>query len=221
MLLQLRLKPMSMVVIISDKKTTDSLKVVNTGTIDRYAVLWGAGQLTHARKRFLTPYLPLNKANVSNRRREMYSRPKIIFAKMAKTCEAFLDFEGEYASINTNCFYNPNIGIDLRYVTALCNSRVFMFLYEQFFGALRMSGGYYQFQSPQLRVIPIKRIGSSSQKPFIKLVDQILAAKRDDPQANVSEWEREIDRLVYQLYELTDDEIAIVEASAGRQTSVR
>ncbi len=32
--------------------------------------------------------------------------------------------------------------------------------------------------------------------------------------ADASRWEREIDRLVYQLYELTDDEISIVEASA-------
>jgi len=36
----------------------------------------------------------------------------------------------------------------------------------------------------------------------------------DDPQADVSRWEREIDRLVYQLYELTDEEIAIIEGKA-------
>ncbi|MFN2452693.1 MAG: hypothetical protein ABR577_00560 [Pyrinomonadaceae bacterium] len=41
-------------------------------------------------------------------------------------------------------------------------------------------------------------------------------SSRDNPQAEVSRWEREIDRLVYQLYELTDDEIAIVEGSAQR-----
>jgi len=33
----------------------------------------------------------------------------------------------------------------------------------------------------------------------------------------VSRREREIDRLVYQLYELTDDEIAIVEAASGKR----
>ncbi|CAN5385200.1 MAG: hypothetical protein ACR2GW_09505 [Pyrinomonadaceae bacterium] len=49
---------------------------------------------------------------------------------------------------------------------------------------------------------------------IVTLVDQILAAKRADPQANVSRWEREIDRLVYQLFALTDDEIHIVEGKA-------
>jgi len=43
------------------------------------------------------------------------------------------------------------------------------------------------------------------------LVDRILAAKRADPAADISAWEREIDALVYQLYGLTAEEIAVVE----------
>ena len=43
------------------------------------------------------------------------------------------------------------------------------------------------------------------------LVDRILAAKKADPAADTKELEAEIDALVYKLYGLTDDEIAIVE----------
>jgi hypothetical protein len=49
------------------------------------------------------------------------------------------------------------------------------------------------------------------QAPIIALVERILQAKRDNPRADVTEWEREIDRLVYALYGLTEDEIAVVE----------
>ncbi len=59
--------------------------------------------------------------------------------------------------------------------------------------------------------LPVASATPKQQAPIVKLVDQILAAKRDDPQANVSEWERKINCLVYQLYELTDEEIAIIE----------
>jgi len=45
-------------------------------------------------------------------------------------------------------------------------------------------------------------------------VDRILAAKERDPEADTAALEREIDRLVYELYGLTEEEIAIVE---GRQ----
>ena len=42
-------------------------------------------------------------------------------------------------------------------------------------------------------------------------VDRILAAKKRDPKVDTTAWEQEIDRLVYELYGLTKEEIAIVE----------
>ncbi|MFN3533709.1 MAG: hypothetical protein ACK41Q_14600 [Candidatus Brocadia sp.] len=50
-----------------------------------------------------------------------------------------------------------------------------------------------------------------TQQPFITLVDQILAAKKKDPNANTSALEQEIDEMVYKLYGLTEEEIAIVD----------
>jgi zona occludens toxin (predicted ATPase) len=45
-------------------------------------------------------------------------------------------------------------------------------------------------------------------------VDKHLAAKKSNPQADTSNWEREIDRLVYKLYDLTEEEIGIVEGKS-------
>jgi hypothetical protein len=42
-------------------------------------------------------------------------------------------------------------------------------------------------------------------------VERILAAKWHDPKADTTALEREIDQLVYQLYDLTPEEIASVE----------
>lgn len=54
------------------------------------------------------------------------------------------------------------------------------------------------------------------QSKIAALVDRVLVAKRDNPQADTSKLEEQIDRLVYHLYELTDDEIAIVEEATAR-----
>lgn len=59
--------------------------------------------------------------------------------------------------------------------------------------------------------IPIKNVSPNEQLPFIHLVTQILAAKKQDPNADTSELEKEIDKLVYQLYGLTEEEREIVE----------
>jgi len=64
-----------------------------------------------------------------------------------------------------------------------------------------------------LELLPMKLATNSEQVKLGLIVDQILAAKKRDPKADTTAWEREIDRLVYKLYDLTPDEIAIVEES--------
>jgi len=198
---------------IQDTPGKDSLKIVNTGTIDRFQSLWGIKTLTHAGNKSLTPYLPLGKASVNDRRRDLYTSPKLIFAKMAKRCEAFFDEQGEYASLNTNCLYAMKDGISLEFMAGYCNSKLFMFFYDQFFGSLRMSGGYYQIQSPQLRVLPYKKPDNTTDNKISTLVHLIIAARGHDPDADTTVLEQEIDRLVYKLYDLTPEEIAVVEES--------
>ncbi|MFH1446759.1 MAG: Eco57I restriction-modification methylase domain-containing protein [Chloroflexota bacterium] len=59
--------------------------------------------------------------------------------------------------------------------------------------------------------LPIPDVSSEKQKPIVELVDQILAAKKKDPKADTSALEKQIDEMVYALYGLTPEEIAIVE----------
>ena len=49
------------------------------------------------------------------------------------------------------------------------------------------------------------------QRPFVLMVERILAAKAADPAGDTSEQEAELDRLVYTLYGLTAEEVAAVE----------
>ena len=59
--------------------------------------------------------------------------------------------------------------------------------------------------------LPVKGIDLKAQQPFITLVDQILTTKQKDPNADTLVLERRIDQMVYKLYDLTPEEIAIVE----------
>ena len=61
--------------------------------------------------------------------------------------------------------------------------------------------------------IPISKGDKEIRTSNTKKVNQILAAKKKNPEADTSELEAEIDRLVYELYDLTAEEIAIVEAA--------
>ena len=62
----------------------------------------------------------------------------------------------------------------------------------------------------EIELAPIPKITPAEQRPFIRIVDEILKAKAADPDADTSELEESIDWLVYDLYDLTDEETAVI-----------
>jgi adenine-specific DNA-methyltransferase len=108
-------------------------------------------------------------------------------------------------------FINPNDdSVSLKFILALLNSKLFFaWLYHKG----KKKGEMLELYKKPLSEIPIKRISPDEQKPFIKLADRILAAKQNDAEADTNALEREMDELVYSLYGLTPEEIAVVEES--------
>ena len=96
----------------------------------------------------------------------------------------------------------------MKYLLALLNSHLINIWYKNFDTDI-------EIKLVSVRQIPIPKIAKEEQKIFILLVSQILTAKKVDPNANTTILEQEIDRLVYQLYELTEAEIKIVEGETN------
>ena len=68
-------------------------------------------------------------------------------------------------------------------------------------------------QGYELKQLPIPEFDDTTINHLDGLVGRIIAAKAVDYDADTSDLEAEIDQLVYQLYGLTDEEIAAVEAN--------
>ena len=64
--------------------------------------------------------------------------------------------------------------------------------------------------------IPLPQIPEEDQKQFDQLVSDILEAKSADSDADTTDLELKIDRLVYELYDLTNEEIHAVEENLNR-----
>jgi adenine-specific DNA-methyltransferase len=62
--------------------------------------------------------------------------------------------------------------------------------------------------------IPIPGNAERAMAKIEQVVTKIISAKEDDPRANVSGLEAQVDKLVYALYELNVEEIAILEGGA-------
>ncbi len=103
-------------------------------------------------------------------------------------------------------------GEKIQFLAAVLNSRL---SHYQLFGIAPKTGTGDLIVSVQalepLLVPPVTEANQHLATQIEACVDQILAAKRPDPDADVSELENEIDQIVYLLYDLTPEEIAIVE----------
>jgi adenine-specific DNA-methyltransferase len=183
-------------------------KLINTGTIDRYTTTWGKEKLTDKGVQYLNPYLPTDSNLISANRKKLYESPKIILAKIAIRTEAFLDEQGDFASINTNCFHSFSDHFNSKYILAWLNSKLFQYTFECFFEGLKMQGGYLLYSSPNVSKMFIKEIDLKDQKPFISLVDKIILAKQKE--RNTEALENEIDDLFFKLYSLSKNEVAII-----------
>ena len=121
---------------------------------------------------------------------------------------------GRFAYSDSEMYCNDKgfilTGKYLKYLCAVLNSPLITWLIQR--TALTTGVGLTQWKKFAVERLPIPQISPAKQRPFIRLVDSILEAKDADPLADADEMEVEIDRLVYGLYGLTDEEIAAVES---------
>ena len=138
----------------------------------------------------------------------VYINPKIVTPYRTNTLKFSYIEKPWYSSLDVYYIVDPEKGIDLRYILALLNSKLY---YLWFYYRGKRKGEVLELYQKPLSEVPIKRIPVSEQQPFIHLVNQILGIKQSNPDADVSSLESQIDNLVYQLYVLEPDEIAIIE----------
>ncbi|GHQ25102.1 hypothetical protein VN0338_03120 [Helicobacter pylori] len=104
--------------------------------------------------------------------------------------------------------------IDRFLILGVLNSKLMTYFYKKKFFPTHMQGGAFGFDTLSVETLPIPQITKSNQPTADKITDcakQILTLKEKDPKANTQKLEKEIDALVYQLYNLTDEEIKIIE----------
>ena len=141
-----------------------------------------------------------------SRKQSIFQGEKIISVrKWARPIFTYVDFDGY---VSQTFFLIKTKRINLKYLTGLLNSRLVTFWLKH---RGKMQGTNYQIDKQPLLAIPLISPPSEEQVPIATLVNQILAAKHTDSEADISTLESEIDKLVYALYDLPPEEIAIVE----------
>jgi hypothetical protein len=153
--------------------------------------------------------------------------PKIFVPDIAPKSSFSLDKTGEYyftggAAGGYGILIAENYSRE--YVLGLLNSKLLEWYLQQFSTSMR--GGWYSYEARYIRKLPVRTINfddpaeTAQHAEMVALVERMLALHEQKPQSprekemlqrQIEMTDATIDRLVYQLYGLTEEEIGIVE----------
>jgi len=156
-----------------------------------------------------------------------FEKPKIVYPDIAPRGYFTLDERGAFYCTNTVYMIINN----QKYLLGLLNSNLLTFYYRQ--NAALIRGGYLRFFHQDLAKLPIytpdidKTTDKARHDKVVALVTQMLSlheylqkAKTDQEkrlvQQEIEATDVKIDALVYDLYGLTEEEIAVVEGNTGK-----
>lgn len=153
-----------------------------------------------------------------------FAKPKIIFPDISNRGNFMLDESGSYYSVNTTYI----VPVGDKYLLALLNSALMTHFYKTLSATYR--GGYLRFIYQYVVELPIRVLDLSSpaeraqHDALVAQVERMLALHvelaaarlpqaKEQLQRQIAATDREIDRQVYALYGLTEEEVRVVESS--------
>ena len=137
-----------------------------------------------------------------------FNKEKIIWLEMSPFSNFTYDIS---KAIVLNTAYIL-VGQSSKYILAVLNSKIIDFYFATV--ATEVRGETKRYIKQYVEKIPIPKLSSLEQKPFITLVNKILTAKKVGQDTH--DLEAQIDTLVYALYGLNEAEIAIVAGEKNR-----
>ncbi len=139
----------------------------------------------------------------------VFKQDKIFFRDIGLKFNAVFDNEGLLCLKTIYFGYSQSKEYDLKFLTAILNSTLMNKYFSNKYSIAHIAGGYLRFRKQFVENIPIKICDEKKQKPFIELVEKIIAGRKNGN--DTAGLEYQIDQLVYQLYNLTEEEIKIIE----------
>jgi hypothetical protein len=142
-----------------------------------------------------------------------FKKEKIIWIELTDIGRFALCMDEIYL-LNSAYFLLPPRDYPAKYLLGILNSTVIRFYLNLIAETSGM--GTNRWINNYVKKFPIPEASINNQKTLISLVDQVLACKQKKTHADTSTLEREIDQMVYKLYDLTPEEIKIVEGGSRR-----
>ncbi len=194
--------------------TSKFFKIINTGTIGKYVSRWGTREMVYLGSRYLYPVVEKAAFLLAfpNSYGKKSVKPKLI-AKGLNLLDVCLDEDGTFIPGKTTLVVTASEVRVLKILLALLNHPLALFYFKERYPASSYNQGT-TFTKDMLNDYPVPQISEDASREIVTCVDSIIAIKTNSPQADTTTLEERIEQFIYQLYGLTQEEIALIEAAS-------
>jgi adenine-specific DNA-methyltransferase len=169
--------------------------ILQTRDIKKYVLSWQG------------EYIP--KSVFSENVLKKFEEPKkMLVARMTLQLQVAFDENKNYVGKST-VIHKIKSNINQSYLLGLLNSQLVDFWYKNYFENTHLSGGYIRFDIPYLQKIPIVVPSQKEQEIIAKFTEEVIQLKLK--KIDTKKLESQIDQLIYKLYNLSKEDIKIIE----------
>jgi len=187
---------------LSLKKTKENencFKLLDGRNINKYSIKWDGVYLDY----------DLERIHSCKRKDIFESAEKLMFRRVSSSLIFTYDSE-QYYALNTLVIVNKidnKIGPDLKFILGLMNSKLMNYVYSNKFKSTKTV--FSEIQARSIKELPIPKMSNELENEITSLSAEIISLKKS--MTDTTDLEIQIDQLVYQLYDLTEEEIKIIE----------
>lgn len=181
----------------------NAFKLINTGTIDKYQHHWGNKRTQYIKGIYQYPVVYASDlAKINQTRLIQAMSKKIVIASMSNTIEAVYDNGNALAGKSTSIILGDEY--ILKSILPIINSKLIEFWLRINYNSLKMAGGYINVGVNEINSIPIHDF--TAYKSVLCNITELLNENPND-----EDLLNRVNVLVYHLYDLTYDEVVIID----------
>lgn len=189
-------------------------KVINTGTIGRYFSRWGKQPMKYLKDKYQYPVV--NRKDFHSLFPNSYGQKgdkKKIIIKSLTLLDSCIDYDGIIIPGKSTMMIECTNFEDILYLSAIINSKLMIYFIKQKYSSSSYNGGI-NFSKDMINSLPWTT-NENGYLQIINLVKKILSLDFDVDNNKIKSIDEEINHIVYNIYDLTEEEIKTIEESSN------
>jgi len=185
------------------------IPIYTNGNFKKYIDNWGSSIITLYKAKYQKPTITLDKNFLNNNTIDLFNTsPKILVRGVSNQVSGIIDNVGSGLLVAVHSVIPDQIN-DIIWLLGLINSKLINWFHLKTIYSIRIPQGSLKYPVSFFENLPI--VEPKNKKLFNQNVSRIISQNKTNPQTNTKQLEDKIDLMIYKLYNLSFNEVKIID----------